>query len=166
MRRTHQVNAPSTQSTAAGSPTGYRWERFGRHAFRVTAATVVDFPLDRNAGIHAWIATVWPDPRRPGGWAQLPWQPEPSVGRGWSISDRLVCGDVVEFGTHHHEHNQTSRWYGIVDSYDGTWLVLQGPYPDAAHAHANAERLLTAQRYREPLRPSTGNHCTRRRHHP
>ena len=143
-------------SEAAGS--SYDWARFGRHRFRTPGAVVVDSPLAAGGG---WMATVWPDPHVPGGWGRMLWQPDPAYGRGWLIPDRLALGDVLEFGTHRPD-GAGARWYGIVDSYEvAAWLTVQGPYPDAGAAVADAERLLAGERYLPPLDAQPQHEATR-----
>jgi len=154
---------------SAMSASSYDWARFGRHRFRTPGAVVVDSPLPpAGAG---WMATVWPDQLAPGGWGRMPWQPDPTYGRGWLIPERLALGDVLEFGAH---GPADDRWYGILDSYEvAAWLTVQGPYPEPAAALAEAERLLASERYlpaldtqprREPTRPCARQ--PRRRHRP
>lgn len=174
MRRRPTRTTAAAPTAAVGGPvapaSAYDWARFGRHRFRTPAAVVVDTPLPPAAA--GWMATVWPDPRVPGGWGRMLWQPDPAYGRGWLIPDRLALGDVLEFGT---RDAADGRWYGILDTYEvAAWLTVQGPYPDPASAHAEAERLLAGERYlppldtesqREPTRPR-GRHPRRRARHP
>jgi len=118
------------------------------------------------------MATVWPDPEVLGGWARMPWQPDPAHGRGWLIPEQLALGDVLEFGAHGPAGD--ARWYGILDSYEvAAWLTVQGPYPEPAAAFAEAERLLASERYlpaietqprREPARPCARQPRRRSRH--
>ena len=150
--------APALPRTGA-----YDWSRFGRHSLRIAGGVVIDFPLPRDARSEPWVATIWPEPRAPGGWGRAIWQPDPTNGRGWTLSNQLACGDLIEFGADH--AHTPARWYGLVDTYDGaSWLVLQGPYPTPADAHTDAERLLGAHRYQAPvIAPST--RCTRASRH-
>jgi hypothetical protein len=119
--------------------------QFGRHRLRAPASVVVDLPFPRDQTSHAWIATAWPDADFPGCWARQPWQPHPA-GRGWVLPQQLAAGDVLEFGTH--TVGGWRLWHGVLDAYDfDGWLTVQGPYPDAAAAHDDAQRILAADRF-------------------
>ena len=163
MRRRPTPNPPTAAPPPAAidreaTGSSYDWARFGRHRFRTPAAVVVDSPLP-PAG-PGWMATVWPDAGVPGGWGRMLWQPDPAYGRRWLIPDRLALGDVLEFGSHNLAGG--GRWYGILDSYEvAAWLTVQGPYPNAAAALAEADRLLADERYLPPLEASPRRASTR-----
>lgn len=144
-----------TDPASCPPPPGYDWARFGRHALRVAGNAVIDFPLPIMAGSTAWIAQIWPDARHDSGWTGSAWQHDPVQGRGWLLPERLSFGDIVEFGvdrpTGRRRPTESSRWWGIVTSYDGERLLtVQGPYPSAADAHLAAERLVGVDRYQAP----------------
>ena len=128
---------------------GYDWARFGRHRLRAPNGAIVDLPVPSTACATQWVATVWPDPSSPGGWARALWHSDPT-GRGWQLPHELAAGDVVEFGAD--TTTGPVRWYGIMDSYEvDRWATLQGPYPAPAAAHAAAQQLLALERYVPPL---------------
>lgn len=157
MRKPTPITPPAQPQVAA-----YDWSRFGRHRLRSAAGNLLDTPLHRGPG--GWLGTLWPDHRVPGGWDRMLWTMPPPPGHGWALPARLAGGDVLEFGTTSGGTGGLDRWYGIVDSYDGTeWLTIQGPYPHPAAAHADAEALLAQLRYQPPLRAQVTRNCTRTR---
>jgi hypothetical protein len=90
-------------------PTRPDFATLDRHVLRVVHGSLLDNPLDPDPGSHVWIATIWTDRNRPGGWGQLVWDRHPS-GRGWTIHPLTHLGDVVEFGA---DTGATEvRWYG------------------------------------------------------
>ena len=98
MRKTIQTTPPpNTGCISDPAVSGYDWSRLGLHTFRVSAGTIIDFPLPIGASSQAWIASLWPDARIPTGWGGWAWQPDPVQGRGWLLPERLMCGDVLEF---------------------------------------------------------------------
>lgn len=128
---------------------GYDWARFGRHRLRAPNGAIVDLPVPTTASPTVWVATLWPDPTAPGGWARALWHPDPT-GRGWQLPHGLAAGDVVEFGAD--TTTGPIRWYGIMDSYEvDRWATLQGPYPQPGAAHDAAQQLLALERYVPPL---------------
>lgn len=149
---------------------GYDWSRFGRHRLRAPASVVIDVPV--LTGSCASLSSVWPDIRVPGGWARLPWEVDPRTGRGWVLPQQLAAGDVIEFAAN--TAGGWVRWHGLLDSYEfDRWLTVQGPYPDAAAAHDDAQRLVGLERFLPALdtqaRAADPGSCTRRprpRRHP
>jgi hypothetical protein len=134
-----------------GSSMPYDWGRFGRHRLRAPGGAIIDLPVPTGGATAVWVATIWPDHRAPGGWARDLWPLDPATGRGWQLPGPLAAGDVIEFGAD--SPGQPVRWYGIMDSYEvDRWATVQGPYPDAAAAHTEAQRLLALERYDMPLR--------------
>lgn len=174
MPRRGRQAAPAPHGATDPLPAGgYDWTRFGRHRLRTPAGVVVDVPFPTDTVSHAWVATAWPDARVAGGWARLPWQVEPVTGRGWLVPQQLAAGDVLEFGAH--TTAGWLQWHGVLDSYEfDRWLTIQGPYPDAAEAHDDAQRLLAAERFlpaldadpRHAVEPTPCNRRPRRRRHP
>jgi len=144
--RPHPPDALTTEMTA---PT-YDWARFGRHRLRAPNGAIIDLPVHIEATATVWVATTWPDPHQPGGWARHVWALDPTTGRGWQLPHQLAAGDVLEFGAD--TPYAPVRWYAIMDSYEiDRWATVQGPYPHPSHAHAEAQRLLALERYVEPL---------------
>lgn len=155
----------------------YDFSRFGRHKLRAPNGAIIDLPVPVAVGAQVWVATVWPDPNVPGGWARQVWRLDPATGRGWRLPHQLAAGDIVEFGAD--TPTDIVRWYGIMDSYEvDRWATVQGPYADPAAAWNEAQRLVALERYIEPL--SSDEHapsetsepsqprpvgCTRPRHH-
>jgi hypothetical protein len=158
--------APPTRP-AAGS---YDWSRFGRHRLRAPASVLIDVPIPTVS--HVSVASAWPDARVTGGWARQPWEADPRTGRGWVLPQQLAAGDVIEFAAN--TVGGWVRWHGVLDSYEfDRWLTVQGPYPDAAAAHDDAQRLLGLERFLPaldaPPRAADPGRCTRRprpRRHP
>lgn len=131
-------------------PPSYDFGRFGRHRLRAPNAAIIDLPVPVAAGAQVWVATIWPDPHAPGGWARQIWTLDPATGRGWQLPHQLAAGDVIEFGAD--TPAGPMRWYGIIDSYEvDRWATIQGPYADMAAAWDDAKRLLALERYAEPL---------------
>lgn len=165
-RRPHPSDPPINEP-----PAGYDWTRFGRHRLRAPGGAIVDFPLPTSASVRSmWVATVWPDPTQPGGWARQVWPLDPIRGRAWLLPGQLAAGDVVEFGAD--DPAGPVRWYGIMDSYEvDQWATIQGPYPHPHAAHDEAQRLLAIERYVPPLDPdppsppTDSGRADRRRHH-
>jgi hypothetical protein len=127
-------------------PRGYDWSRFGRHRLRAPASVVIDLPVPTDAASHVGVASVWPDALVPGGWQRMLWDVDQCTGRGWVLPQQLAAGDVLEFGA----DNPAGpvRWYGVLDSYEfDRWLIVQGPYPHAAAAYDEAQRLLGLERF-------------------
>jgi hypothetical protein len=123
---------------------GYDWSRFGRHRLRAPASVVIGLPIP-NAS-HSSVATVWPDVGMPEGWARLPWGLDPHTGRGWVLPQQLASGDAIEFTAT--TAGGWVRWHGVLDSCEfDRWVTVQGPYPDAAAAHDDAQRLLVLERF-------------------
>jgi len=144
---------------------GYDWSRFGRHRLRAPASVVIDVPIPTAS--HISVSTGWPDARTPGGWARLPWELDPRTGRGWVLPQQLAAGDVIEFAAN--TADGWVLWYGVLDSYEfDRWVTVQGPYPDAAAAHDDAQRLLGLERFLpaldvQPRASECGRRTTRRR---
>lgn len=115
------------------------------HVLRHAAGHLVDFPdiaIDPRVVVAPWrwVASVWPDPLEPGGWARQVWAPGE---RGWQIPYTLIVGDVIEFGIAWYDQSGSeatldSRWYGWVTHGTERALVLDGPHPDANAAFAAA----------------------------
>jgi len=122
------------------------WEVDGLHALRVVDAVVIDLPLPSVPGDVRWVASIWSDPDPAVGWLRDLWVPVGEPRAGWRLSDRLAFGDVVEFGGD--VGPEARRWYGVVTSYDGAWLVLEGPRSDPTSAERLAERRLDERRHR------------------
>jgi hypothetical protein len=166
-RRHEQPTAPAPQ-TAPGrtQPSRYDWSRFGRHRLRAPASAVIDLPVPTDPAVPVWVASVWPDPRAPGGWGRRPWDVDQRTGRGWVLPQQLAAGDVLEFGAD--TAAGPVRWYGVLDSYEfDRWLTVQGPYPHAAAAYDDAQRLLALERFLpaldvEPPQPGEPERCKRR----
>lgn len=164
------VTTPDPAPAARHEVGGYDWSRFGRHRLRAPASVVIDVPLPPAS--HRSVATVWPDARTPGSWARVPWALDPRTGRGWVLPQQLSAGDVIEFAAN--TAGGWMRWHGVLDSYEfDRWLTVQGPYPDAAAAYDDAQRLLGLERFLPALhvraRVSDSGRCTRRhrsRRHP
>lgn len=91
--------------------------------------------------LRAWVATLWRDATRPGGWARLGWV---VADRGWELPRHLAVGDVVEFGLAAVDLADAAppgwdlRWYGWLRYCTGLAAVVAGPYPDAPSAAAAA----------------------------
>jgi hypothetical protein len=156
-KRRHQppvVSAPQSLPGRRAQPSGYDWSRFGRHRLRAPASVVIDLPIASDAASAVWVATVWPDPRAPGGWERIPWGVDQHAGRGWVLPQQLAAGDVLEFGAD--TPTTPVRWYGVLDSYEfDRWLTVQGPYPHLTAAYDDAQRLLALERYLPALEPDS-----------
>lgn len=139
---------PAADPSLANAGAGYDWSRFGCHRLRAPHGLLIDVPHSQ-APTAANVATIWPDPAVPGGWAAQAWSADSPHGRGWLLPTRLALGDVVRFAT------PATGWHGIVAGYDDLagWLTLQGPYPTPADAHAHAQQLLALERYLPPVEP-------------
>ena len=174
-RRHQPPDQPPPRPPVEPAPTaGYDWQQFGRHRLRAPGSAVVDFPVTTMAAAQVWVATLWPDPRTPGGWDRTLWHAEPTTGRGWLLPEQLAAGDVLEFGADNEEG--PVRWYGIMDSYElDRWVTVQGPYPNPTAAHDAAQDLLAHERFLPALEPEPPDRDTasdarperdrRRRHH-
>lgn len=128
----------------------YDFSRLGRHRLRAPNGAVIDLPVPIVPGARVWVATIWPDPNAPGGWARQVWALDTATGRGWQLPLQLAAGDVLEFGAD--TPAAPVRWYGIMDSYAvNEWATMQGPYEHPAAAHEQAQRLLALERFVEPL---------------
>lgn len=129
----------------------YDFSHFGRHRLRAPNATIIDLPIAMSrTSTQVWVATIWPDPHAPAGWARQLWELDPNTGRGWILPQELAAGDVIEFGADTPE--RAIRWYGIMDSYEvDRWATLQGPYDHPVAAYDDAQRLLALERYATPL---------------
>ena len=79
----------------------------------------------------------------------MPWPLDVAGGRGWRWPPRIAVGDVIEFGVDQRPKRRkvvSTRWWGVIADYDGSWLLsVQGPYPNPAHAHEDADRLIQAR---------------------
>jgi hypothetical protein len=166
MRRRRLLPTPTTTPSTAVAPPpvpgGYDWSRFGRHRLRAPASVVIDVPVPTVS--HVYVSSVWPDARAPGGWARLPWEVDPLTGRGWLLPQQLAAGDIIEFAAT--TAGGWQRWHGVLDSYEfDRWLTVQGPYPDAAAAQDDAQRLLGLERFLPALdaqpRAADATPCTR-----
>lgn len=160
-RQRSQAPAPTPAVAPTSGPQGYDYRRFGRHRLRAPAAVLVDLPVPAAATARLWVATIWPDPRAPGGWARFAWPPEHERA-GWFLPAQLAAGDVLEFGAD--TPTAPLRWYGIMDSYQTEWMTVQGPYPDPAGAHLESQRLLALERFLPALEsqpPHVSTPCTR-----
>lgn len=114
-------------------------------SFRTRQGVLLDAPPGL-AG-PAWVSTIWPGARVPGGWARLPWAPEPTQGRGWLLPSLLALGDVIEFAAGTSGAQQ--RWWGVTDTYEpDAWLTLIGPVPTAPDAIELSHLLLELARPR------------------
>lgn len=143
---------PQPASEARPQPGGYDWSRFGRHRLRAPASVVIEVPVPADASAQVWVASLWADPRAPGGWARMLWDVDPRTGRGWVLPQRLAAGDVLEFGAD--APAGPPRWYGVLDSYEfDRWVTVQGPYPNPAAAYDDAQRLLALDRFLPALEP-------------
>ena len=130
-------------------PTSNAWSHLGRHRLRAPNGAIIDLPLAAARTAQIWVATIWPDPDQPAGWARQLWNPTPNR-RGWQLPRELAAGDVIEFGAD--SPDSIVPWYGIMDSYEvDRWATLQGPYDHPAAAHDEAQRLLDLERHLEPL---------------
>ena len=167
-------HSPDSSQRSSPDPTNdhsgavYDWNRCGRHALRVVDGDLIELPLHAEPTTTPWIATLWLETASAPTWAHHLWPAARHPGRGWTIPS-LACGDVIECGAHDPNHTDElpTRWYGLVDTYDGhTWLVLQGPYPTPAAALQHAYELLAAHRYQPPVTTAakTADHRPRRRH--
>ena len=112
-------------------PTRPDFTTLDRHVLRVAHGSLLDNPLDPDAGSHVWVATIWPDRQQAGGWGRLIWDRHPS-GRGWTIHPMTHLGDVIEFGAD--TPDRANRWYGYVADAKETQAVVVGPFVDAAEA--------------------------------
>lgn len=157
-----EETTPPRAANPRGAPRAvavYDWSRFGRHRLRVRDNVVLDTPGLTDAPAPSWIATLWPDQNIPGAWARQQWAADSAGGRGWRIPVELAAGDVVEFGA---DTTYPDRWYGIMDAYQpDQWATIQGPYDHPSDAYADAQRLLTAQRYLPALEPEPAPACVR-----
>lgn len=174
-RRHQPPDQPPACPPVEPAPTGgYDWSRFGRHRLRAPGSVVVDFPVITTGAAQVWVATLWTDPRTPGGWDRTLWHADPNTRRGWLLPEQLAAGDVLEFGADNEEG--PVRWYGIMDSYEyDRWMTVQGPYPHPATAHDAAQELLALERFLPALEPEPPDRDTasvarpegdrRRRHH-
>jgi hypothetical protein len=156
------TTTPSTAVAPPPVPGGYDWSRFGRHRLRAPASVVIDVPVPTVS--YVIVSSVWPDPKVPGGWARRPWAIDPLTGRGWVLPQQVAAGDVIEFAAT--TGGGWQRWNGVLDSYEfDRWLTVQGPYPDAAAAHDDAQRLLALERFLPALdaqpRAADTARCTR-----
>jgi hypothetical protein len=158
----HVLQPPASSAFVPPPPT-HDWSRFGRHRFRAPDAVVVDVPVRVEPASRLWIATLWPDPRRPDQWTRLQWWPD-LVLHGWSLPSLSAAGDVVEFGAD--VQDRPVRWYGVLDAYEvDRWLTVQGPYADPVSARADAQRLLAPARFLPPLNPAgAAVSCSRAAH--
>ena len=120
-------------------PTRPDFANLDRHVLRVAHGSLLDNPLDPDPGSHVWIATIWPERQRPGGWGWLVWDRHPS-GRGWAIHPLTHLGDVVEFGANTCVLEE--RWYGYVADADETSIDLVGPFATAAETDADGSMSL------------------------
>lgn len=166
-----RTRRPNRDPLSADPPVpAYDWGRFGRHRLRAPNATIIDLPVPIRGDATVWVATTWPDPARPEGWARQVWTLDPVTRRGWQLPYELAAGDVIEFGAD--TPAGPVRWYGIMDSYEvDRWATVQGPYPHPAPAYDEAQRLLALERYVEALNtepPATDPELepARRRHGP
>ena len=116
-----------------------------QHVFRSAGGCLVDHPDLPRPGVGVpwrWIATVWPEPASPDGWAALEWQ---AGERGWQLPTTLMVGDVIEFGTCGVDHDgepirgTARRWYGWLERLTELAAIVVGPYPDAPAAARGAQ---------------------------
>lgn len=148
MPKRRLLPTPATTPDPAPAPrpaaSSYDWSRFGRHRLRAPASVVIDVPVPTLPPVS--VSSVWPDAWVTGGWARLPWEADWRTGRGWVLPQQLAAGDVIEFAAN--TADGWVRWHGVLDSYEfDRWLTVQGPYPDAAAAHDDAQRLLGLERF-------------------
>jgi len=147
----------------------YSWNR--RHRRRGSVVTA-------SAPLHRWSSTCRSrrcrTSRSRSCGPTLGW---PAVDRGcrgrstrapagaWVLPQPLAAGDVIEFAAT--TVGGWTRWHGVIDAYEvDRWLTVQGPHPDAATAHDDAQRLLGLERFlpaldAEPRGADIGR-CTRR----
>jgi hypothetical protein len=121
----------------------------GEWVFRHAGGCIIDTPdLTTSEPCfetpYRWVATLWPDPRRPDGWGALEWQ---AGERGWVIPASLAVGDVIEFGLTWADHPRgidgpTVRWFGWLDNTTSRALIIHGPYPHPSDAAAAARPLI------------------------
>jgi hypothetical protein len=134
----------------------------GEWVFRHAGGCIIDTPdLTTTEPCfetpYRWVATMWPDPRRPDGWGVLEWQ----VGeRGWVIPASLAVGDVIEFGITWADHSRgiggpTVRWFGWLDNTTSRALIIHGPYPHPSDAAAAAQALIDEIRLDQLAPPAT-----------
>ncbi|MEK7423968.1 MAG: hypothetical protein AAB131_09035 [Actinomycetota bacterium] len=131
------------------------------YVFRHAGGCLIDFPdLDIHRTVHGapwrWIATVWPDTLRPGGWAALEWLPGE---RGWEVPASLAVGDVVEFGVAGFDDAAGSctlarRWFGWLTHATDRALVVTGPYATPAKTHAAATPVIDEVRLAQLIGPA------------
>jgi hypothetical protein len=133
----------------------------GEWVFRHAGGCIIDTPdLTTTEPCfetrYRWVATMWPDTRRPDGWGVLEWQ----VGeRGWVIPASLAVGDVIEFGITWADcargiDGPTVRWFGWLDNITSRAVIIHGPYPHPADA-ADAARPLVDEIRLDQLAPPT-----------
>ena len=148
-RRSPGIVPPDAEPATAAV---YDWGRFGRHRLRAPDGAIIDLPVSTAGATAVWVATVWPDPHVPGGWARQIWAVHPTSGGGWRLPLQLAAGDVLEFGAD--KPSGPVRWYGIMDAYEvDRWATVQGPYPRPAAAYEDAQRLLALERFQPAIRP-------------
>lgn len=158
MRTTNPTSSLAPLPPPAPPPSGGGGvSQFGAHGLRLVDGVLLDFPLPVPVGARCWVATVWPDHRSASGWAAVAWPPDLTGGRGWRWPARIAVGDVVEFGVDRRTGRRkvaSSRWWGVIVDYDGSWLVsVQGPHPSPGHAQEAAGQLIQARRQPAPNPP-------------
>ncbi|ORT53009.1 hypothetical protein [Frankia sp. KB5] len=130
-------------------------------AFRLLRGQLLlDLPFHPYAGAEIRVATLWPDPRAPRGWASAYWEPAAYGARGF-LAGAVDLGDVIGFTAEIHPPralpttSPTPRtdqpavtrylsWYGYLHEISDTALLLRGPYPHPLAAYTAAQHALIA----------------------
>ncbi|MBL7498310.1 hypothetical protein I6A84_33800 [Frankia sp. CNm7] len=149
---------------------------------RLQAGILLDVPVTPPPSGYVRVATHWPEARAPAGWANSEWQPGPT-GRGFEIPPISDLGDLISIDTYLTQtisptHTGPGRrrpapaqqtrevhlatWWGYLHGVTPHAVVLHGPFPHLAAAHAAAglarlrQTLTPAPRHNPPTGPEPG----------
>jgi hypothetical protein len=166
--RCHRQTPPTSSVFTVGATdmnvhTGHlAAEPVGEWVFRHAGGCIIDAPDMTTIEAcfetpYRWVATMWPDTRRPDGWGVLEWQ---VAERGWVIPQSLAVGDVIEFGITWADHPRgidgpTVRWFGWLDNTTTRALIIHGPYHHPTNAAAAARPLIDEIRLDQLAPPTT-----------